>query len=315
MMQIRDFVNEPKLRDMLFADGRVWNMVCSSMDAVEDTDLAMEAYLKIIKESSTQDVPPTFDKGYSYLLCSGAMQTLFVQRDAVAKLSECLVISYHEDQYPELKEIREIRNASIGHPVDWRGKHSVHVIQHSLGISGFEMWVFSDDHSYEITTVSVPKLVADQRKCLADALRKIIDELRQRERQHRKKFRDMKLAEIISPNMHYFFEKIYEATRRRECAPTGIAALETLVGNIGKTEQALKDRGIERKTYDSIGYLYDVLEYPIGKLRAYYQSVQERHDSDIDNETAHIMAFFVCEHIKKLKELLQGIDDEYASEP
>lgn len=315
MMQIRDLVNGPKLRDMLFADGRAWNMVCSSMDAVEDTDLATEAYLKIINEHEAQEETPPFDKGYSYLLCSGAMQTLFVQRYAVIKLSECLKIGYCEDQYPALKEIREIRNASIGHPIDWRGKHSVHIIQHSLGVSGFEMWVFSDDHSYETTMVSVPKLIADQRTCLAEVLQNIIDELRQRERRHREEFRDVKLAEILSPDMLYFFEKICEATRRQECAPPGIAALETLAGNLVKVEQALKDRGIGLNTYDSIGYLYGVLEYPIGRLRTYYRSIQERQNPDLDTETAYIMAFFVCEHFKKLKDLLQEIDQEYATEP
>lgn len=318
MMKVRDYVNEPKLRDALFSNGRVWNMVCSSMDAIEDTDLAAEAYLKIIKEHYTHDEHYSFDKGYSYLLCSGAMQTLFVQRDAVVALCECLKIDYDEDHYPELREIREIRNASIGHPTNWRKKHSVHIIQHSLGISGFEMWVFSNDHSYETTMVSVPQLIAAQRKFLANIINGIIYELQQRERQHREKFKDVKLSEILSPNMHYFFEKIYQATQpiqRREDVVLGIAALKTLVGELAKVEQELGNRDIKMDTYDSIGPIYKYLEYPICKLESYYQCIMNNQVSEIDSNTAYIMAFFVCEHIKKLKAHLQEIDEMYDSEP
>ena len=41
----------------------------------------------------------------------------------------------------------------------------------------------------------------------------------------------------------------------------------------------------------------------------------ERQDSELDSETAYIMAFFVCEHFNKLNDLLQEIDEEYAIDP
>lgn len=315
MRDIRDMVNEPRQRDIVMSNARAWNMLCSAMDAIEDTDLAIEAYLQIVQNHETDTDSYALGKGYAYLLCSGAMQTLYAQEDAVITLCKCLDVVYDKDSYPELKEVRSIRNATVGHPVNWEwGKKSTKIIQHSLNAAGFEMFVFSDGHEFETSYVSVPKLVSDQRKCLEAVLQKVIDEMRDRERKHREKFRDVKLAAILNSNMLYFFEKICEATYCRDCVVTGIAALETLAEHLSKVEQALNARGIELKTYDVIEHYYDMLAYPIDKLRAYYRSIEDRRQPEFDDRTAYIFAFFICEHFRKLEAILQEIDEEYASE-
>lgn len=315
MSCIRDLVNEPRQRAIVMSNTRNWNMLCSAMDAIEDTDLAIEAYLRIVQNHETDNDSYPLGKGYAYLLCSGAMQTLYAQEDAVITLCKCLDVVNDKDGYPELKEVRRIRNATIGHPVSWEwGKKSTHIVQHSLSATGFEMFVFSDKHDFEKSHVSVPNLISDQRKCLADVLLKVIDEMHDRERKHREEFRAVKLADILSPNMLYFFEKICEATQHRDRAVTGSAALNTLADKLVKVEQALKDRGIELKTYDVIGVYYDMLAYPIERLRAYYQSIEDKQQPELDDQTAYIFAFFVCQHFRKLEDVLKEIDAEYASE-
>src|SRR5437764_15473733 len=41
---IRDCVNEPRKQHQLMQDSTLWNQLCTAMDVIEDTDLAMGAY-------------------------------------------------------------------------------------------------------------------------------------------------------------------------------------------------------------------------------------------------------------------------------
>jgi len=177
MGTIRDLVNEPSLQDSLMANIRLWNIITSAMDAVEDTDLAIEAYLHSINRFELNDENYSLQKGMAYLLCSGALQTMFAQQDAASELCKCLSIKVNIFKEPKLHDIREIRNASIGHPTEHKGKESNFIIQHTLAPAGFELWSFGDGHEYKIKHVSLLDLIADQRKCLSNILQKIIKEL------------------------------------------------------------------------------------------------------------------------------------------
>ncbi len=55
-----------------------------------------------------------FDAGNKYMYVYGTLQALIVQQDAVKNLTESLKIPYTPDQ--KLKDIRDIRNDSVGHP-------------------------------------------------------------------------------------------------------------------------------------------------------------------------------------------------------
>jgi hypothetical protein len=76
------------------------------MDVVEDSELAIDAY-------STGNVREK--DGERCLRLYGLLQALFLQQDAVINLCESLKIQKKIEDYPKLKEIREIRNDSAGH--------------------------------------------------------------------------------------------------------------------------------------------------------------------------------------------------------
>ena len=65
--RIRDFINRTPKQDELLRDSKAWNQICSSLDVIGDTDVALGAYDK---------APPTDDAGATYLLIYGVLQAL-----------------------------------------------------------------------------------------------------------------------------------------------------------------------------------------------------------------------------------------------
>ena len=109
--EIRDFINSPRKQYELLSDSFFWNMLCASMDTIEDSQLAIESYEKL----------PSFD-GFTggYLYIYGLLQALYLQQNTVNHLSQSLFkkrIDF-KNHYPELFKIREMRNDTIGHPTN-----------------------------------------------------------------------------------------------------------------------------------------------------------------------------------------------------
>ena len=105
--EIRDIINEPRKQFHLIKNKKFWNQLCSSLDVIEDCDLAITAYI---------DGDFGTDHGEKYLKLYGILQALFLQQDAVANLCESLGLPNGLSSHPKLKDIRDIRNDSVGHP-------------------------------------------------------------------------------------------------------------------------------------------------------------------------------------------------------
>jgi hypothetical protein len=104
--RIRDIVNTPRRRYALMENRQRWLQLCSAMDAIGDTQLAVRAYLD-------QPMKEVESDGWSYLVVYGILQVLYVQQDAAKMLAGCLKLPFELPD--ELVNIREIRNDSIGH--------------------------------------------------------------------------------------------------------------------------------------------------------------------------------------------------------
>ncbi|MEA2583880.1 MAG: hypothetical protein QOF33_1965, partial [Thermomicrobiales bacterium] len=110
--KIRDHINGPRLNYILSRNSGKWNQLCSSLDIVEDTQLAIDAYCAAddSADGTNRNV------GQQYLALYGLLQALFLQQDASAHLCEALDIPFDLKDFPRLDAIRDVRNASIGHP-------------------------------------------------------------------------------------------------------------------------------------------------------------------------------------------------------
>lgn len=307
--RIRNFISKARRRYILSKNRALWSQCWSCLDVIEDSECAIAAY-------STGDFGTNV--GAYYLAVYGLLQALFLQQDAVINLCESLGIPETIDHHPRLKEIREIRSGSIGHPTKRNRKRgqptSYHFISRpTLSHEGFGLLSDYSDGKSEFKNISIPDLIADQRKYVSDIINMVNDELGKQEAAHKDKFRMEKLASVFPDTLNYDLRKILETTGMQEDAALGEVSLQQIKQTIQAFRKTLEKRGIELETYDSIKYAYELLEYPLNELEKFFQSVKSGSQSNINEKTAYIFAFFVKKQITELRQMAQEIDEDYSS--
>ena len=176
------------------------------MDAIEDTQLAIETYLGLEK----------FD-GYNggYLYVYGLLQALNIQQDAVNNLNTSLfnaTIDY-KNEYPKLFEIRENRNNSIGHPTKRGNDASFHNIDRSsISKEAFTLASYfpktGDKSTFQ--EINIIESIEQQSALVNQILSKVMTKLEQDFEAHKNQFKGQSLRALVRDNMHYEFSKLHE---------------------------------------------------------------------------------------------------------
>src|SRR3990170_3435830 len=293
VQMIREFINNPRMQVKLVKKVESWNMLCSSLDTVGDTELAIDAYI------AKKD---TDDDGGKYLTAYGILQVLFVQQDSVKYLHKSLDIGYSDNT--TLKSIREIRNDSVGHPIrTYFAKRPVafnFITRISLTKRGFVlMKTFPDDSDPKFITVDMIDLVTKQRKIHYSMLSTISNYLRVEDMKHKKKFSKDKLQDNFPRTISYYVEKIIEAIHGGKPSSIGAVHAKMIVDCIDKFKGALRSRDIY-EAYDSVKYEIELLEYPLAELRVYFEEPKRSH---INEKDAYIFADFVRKRLEKLRDM------------
>jgi hypothetical protein len=147
--EIRRLLQLEPVHAALSIDKTKWMQILSCLDAIGDTELVVGSY---------PSARPSRVNGMSYLMIYGILQALVLQQDAVFHLCNCLGTPENRDSHPRLKEIRDIRNDSIGHPTQ-RGSGSAAsyhaLVRMSLTPEGFTLLSHGRDGTHETKDVSV----------------------------------------------------------------------------------------------------------------------------------------------------------------
>lgn len=302
--RIREFINSGRKQSALLVDSSKWNKLCSSLDLIGDTELAILSYPSLC---STQD------NGASYLIIYGILQTLLLQQDATKNISDSLEIKV---KLPKpLEDIRIIRNSAAGHPGQQRENglsKSCFITRMSISPTSFElMIVYSGDKDYEMIHVDVPQLIKIQKQYLGEVLNKVITELEKQEMEHRSKHRDTKLADLFPTTLNYHFSKVFEATYRSERFTLGNLHLKLIKECIEKFKLELVKRG-EWDISQSINYHYEKVIYSMTELEKYFERTE---NSRLNDEDAYIFTSFLREQVRCLENISAEIDEEYESTP
>lgn len=172
--QIRNQINEPSKRDSLLnkPDLIEWNKLCSALDVIGDTELALDAYL---------EHPEVESLGLRYLFVYGVLQLLQTQQDVAAHLCDSLNIKITSKT--KIPSICAIRSTAVAHPAS-RQENKVFksgfIEQCSLSHRGFTLLtVYSDGKESNFERVDIPALIQEQRTVLIQALSNIVEELDQ----------------------------------------------------------------------------------------------------------------------------------------
>lgn len=301
MWVVRDYINDPRRKYALLKNYKFWNQLCASMDAIEYSDHAVEAYL-------SGAFPE--DRGEQYLRVFGLLQSLIVQQDAVRHLYEALSYKNPLDAFAKLKEIREIRNDCSGHPT-MRNNGSSHFAfemqKNRLSVISYPS--AGRTYSREIATLS---LAQEQQKIVAGILDDLNNVLGAEEKKHRELFKMIKLVDALG--VRYPVEKVSEAVHRPADYPLGLIYVAEIKQNMGKFRTALADRGIELDTYDSIKYVYEGLDYVVGEFEKYFQSLKAGTAPRLSQQDAEVFWIALEKHHSELLEMAAEIDNEYSKE-
>ena len=309
--QIRDFVNAPRTQTRLLKNNATWGMLCSSLDAIGDTELAVKAYLIGEKQSqeSEQDTETLRNTGNLYHSLYGILQVLFVQQDAVEHLAKALGIDYAHD--PVLRDVRELRNDVIGHPTNRSGGKAFNSIsRQSLSRSGCEFLTMFPDGTSTFKSIDVPDQIAAQRQAITTALTAILTKLKDDEMGHRRKFRGIKLADAFPQTLDHCHEKIGDSINERLPASFGGDMLKQIASYVAAFKQELSTRGSEN-AYDSLTCELDELDYPVAELLKYFSQPQ---DSKFNHKDAEICHFFIYKKLENIINIADEIDREYAED-
>jgi hypothetical protein len=305
--QIRDFITHPRRQDPLLQDKPLWNVLCSALDILGDTELAIESYLA---------QPDPGDAGARYLLIYGILQVLYVQQDALKNMVKAFGLPYNVD--PELEAIRKIRNKTTGHPTkegdakaSKDGQQMSHFLSRfSMGKTGYKLMTTYADGEAEFADVDIPALIAKQRIVVKRTLEQVFEKLKVKEMEHHDQFKSEKLRDCFPSTTGYMLSKISEASYSSSpsALPVGVAALQTVRDHINEFKQALERRGVLNKSSD-LKYRFEEIEYPLDELERYMSG-----QSVLESRGAYIFAFFVRHKVKSLEQLATSIDEEYGSD-
>ena len=174
--KIRDLINEPQNHTNLSKDKSLFAMLCSCLDTIGDTDRCLEAFL-------TVDIDK-LDKNAQYVYIYGTLQAFVVQQDSVRHLLDSLGISYSLNLLSPLKDIREIRDRSTGHPTDTgtrAGRVFNFIPRNTIGNQGFQLnayYLDGNNLEFKYESVDIPDLIETQRVILKDLLDDVIEALK-----------------------------------------------------------------------------------------------------------------------------------------
>jgi len=301
---IRNYGHDARQLPRLFADRFIWHQLWAAMDVIDDVDAAMTAYL----ENEFPD-----DIGEKYLRIYGALQGLFIQQDALLDLIKAIHPAKDIRLNDVLRDIREARNASVGHPTQLKrkGALSAHgIVQNSMRKDGFELLSYPEKDGKMFQHVPVRELIEQQRVEAVRILSEVVEDLREQEEVHRARFREVKLMAVF--DVSYAFEKIFEEIGRDSTPILSGWAVDHLRNSLDDFGKLLKVRGLGIDSYDSIEYLYDRIEHPLTELTKFVK----REPSEIaSNKSAVVFAEALQSYFDELRHIAGEIDQEYASAP
>lgn len=296
---IRDYVNHPWTREILFSDRVKWDKVCSSMDVLDDTQLAINSYFNLPDFSAE-------DGGYLYLY--GLLQAFFLQQDSANHLSEALFnkkINWMND-YPDLYVIRELRNDATGHPTSRYSDKSFHYIaRYSLAKKSFKLSSYfpkqQKSHHQDFDLLILKQM---HEKSICDLLDKVIMQLEKDLSNHKKKFKNMKLTDLVPNNFNYNIGKVYQGIyNNNPLAEMNFDLIKDAYDNI---KAGIIKRYTSLDALSGVKLQVEKLDYIISQLDNWIQA-NELHQ----NKDAEVFMDGLNDRFKELEEMLKEIDFEF----
>lgn len=291
---IREHFGNHRLSINLMPDTKQLNRFFSALDCVGDAECGLTAYLEMSEPDNVYECYP---------LIYGALQMLYVEQDAVKAISEITGLDY--DHKKQVKEIREIRNASIGHPTQTLDGQSHYIARASMTTTSFDLLsVSNDERPFNMRRVNMVDLIEKQRDALRKVLSLVYQKIRRDAMDHKKHFVGEKLADCFPPSTDYLIRKLYEASCDDCTRLVGKPHIKMLTSFLDEFEKALSARGLEVITSDEVSEI----RYALEELKKYFSDESE---SKLNSQDAYIFISFVEQEFQHIRKHAEEIDENY----
>jgi len=169
MQRLRDAVSDKGMADD-------WNILTSSMDALEDTHYAVAAFVA----SASNPTLPERELGERYLRMYGVVQAFAIQQDSISNFYVALGMS-RPDMSP-LLHIRDIRVAMAGHPTlqdkpKSLPRRSHFTSQITLDDNGADVITWDGSGRLVVRHVLIPDLALEQENYILGLIRQALAQL------------------------------------------------------------------------------------------------------------------------------------------
>lgn len=317
--KIRELINKRILSSLLLRDQKKWNFLCGSLDAIESTQLAVDSY-NGLKKDNCKDI------GLVRLIAYGLFQALYVQQDSVRNLCESIDIPMpkKEDdfkaEYPELHEVRQLRNKGIGHPSKDGGSNT-----HNMLIEGdsINLYSYTEAGEFSFATYKISDCIEKQNESLCKIIQRVIEEIKSMEQKHKDRFMHSRLIGCFPADPEYCIGKVFEAINlieaegeeeslpqkegRKSRIHLALTHADTLTKAIDKFESEFAERGLQ-DVY--VSQEIEHSKYPLEKLKEYFSPTSE---NSINAQDARAYADSAEKHMLDLVTHAQNLDNEYSS--
>ena len=205
---VAEIIDGPlKVKKEVRANRDNWDQTCSSSDAINDTICAIESYVK-------SDYPDD-DVGLQSLFIYGLLQALYLQQDAVENLFKTLHKCYQRSERfcykrsDELKEVRLLRNETIGHPTGTPSGIFTYINRGSLSKWHFKRLRSSKTEGNEFLSVNLFSVMKKQVLAIKNDLEILVKEIKEADRMDYEKYKN-RLAAIRRGNIEYLLQTVAE---------------------------------------------------------------------------------------------------------
>jgi hypothetical protein len=176
-------------------------------------------------------------------------------------------------------------------------------------MESFQLLSFSERDGIAFKYINVVELIEKQRAEAIRILLEVVRELKREEEDHKQQFKGKKIADCFDQVL-YAFEKISEELRGDRVIGLSKWGVGQLADSLSRFEGALKERGMDIETYDSIEYLFGEIEYPLAELRKFLNT---EHSDIPSSKAALVYAEALQSRFSELRDIAEEIDEDYTN--
>lgn len=302
--KIRSIINEPRKQHDLLQRRRDWSKLCTCLDTIEDVEMAISSFLEL----------PDFD-AYSggYLFIYGLLQGLFLEQDAISHLYDSIFetddyLKQMLSKYKALQDIREIRNNSIGHPTNRKGRSFYSIVQTSICKQGFDLLSDIEEGKTYFSSINLIEIIELQSQEILTNLQVIVGKLEEEIRMHKEKYREDKLGGLFHLR-GYCIEKLSRCTYIEGTYNGNVDFAFTLLKGIQENYNKFYTKTTERfgQVIDAIDYLHPKITHVFNRMWSF------KEQGMLNNYDAIVMIDALREYLNEAEEIANEIDEEYSN--